>query len=123
MTDEYHSFMTIKTQYLLLVPQGKNVVKCWWEYKNTFIIEGFIETYNSHLVAKGFSQYNGIFSLNLFPYCKYEICLTKFIEVFFQASICIHSVTHSGDYSKEKSSFPADCNKKIQGFSVKVLDN
>ena len=44
---------------------------------------------------------------------KFQGTILKPIQVLFQASICIHSVTHSVDYSKAKSSFPADCNKEI----------
>lgn len=52
---------------------------------------------------------------------EFQGTILKPIQVLFQASLCIHIVTHSVDYSKEKSSFPADCYKEIQGFSVKVL--
>jgi len=54
---------------------------------------------------------------------EFQGTIMKPNQFLFQASICVHSVTHLVDYSKAKSSFPVDCNKEIQGFSVKVLDS
>jgi hypothetical protein len=45
-----------------LVPrlQGNNVVKCRWVYRTKFTSEGVVEHHKYHLVAKGFSQQEGI---------------------------------------------------------------
>ena len=41
-------------------PTDKNVVKCRWVYRTKFTSNGVVERHESCLVAKGFSQQEGI---------------------------------------------------------------
>jgi len=60
MTTEYDSLMKNKTWTLVLLPPGQNLVGCKWIYKTKFIAERQIEKHKAWLVAKDFSQQEGI---------------------------------------------------------------
>jgi hypothetical protein len=49
-------FVKNHTWDLVPPPQGKNIVKCRWVYKNKFTSEGFFEYHKARLVMKVFSR-------------------------------------------------------------------
>ena len=52
--------MKNETCELATLPEGKNVLICKWTYKTKFTSDGAIERYKVRLVARGFSQEEGI---------------------------------------------------------------
>jgi hypothetical protein len=60
MQAEMNSLLKNHTWDLVPRPQGKNIVKCRWVYKTKFTFEGVVEHHKACLVAKGFSQQEGI---------------------------------------------------------------
>ena len=60
MQEDYNSLMKNVTWELSTLPEGKNVVSCKWTYKTKFTLDGAIERYKVRLVARGFSQEEGI---------------------------------------------------------------
>jgi hypothetical protein len=55
MNEEYHSFWD-----LVPLPKGRKLVRCKWVYKNKYASYGSVERHKDKLVAKGFSQVEGI---------------------------------------------------------------
>ena len=47
-------------------PIGNNVVKCQRDYLTNFTLDGVVECYKGRLVAKGFSQQEGIYYIKTF---------------------------------------------------------
>ena len=47
------------TWSLTTLPQGKHVIGCKWVYKNKYRVDGTIEQYKAHLVAKGCTRTRG----------------------------------------------------------------
>ena len=60
MQDEMNHLLKDHTWYFVTHPQGKDIVKCPWVYKTKFTSKGVVECHKSRLVAKGFSQQEGI---------------------------------------------------------------
>ena len=58
--EEYHSLQKNETWELVNLPPGRKLVKCKWVFKKIFIADGYPINYNEILVAKGFSQVQGI---------------------------------------------------------------
>ena len=48
------------TWYLCTLPKGRKLLQCKWIYHTKFTIDGSIDKNKAHLVAKGFSQVEGI---------------------------------------------------------------
>ncbi|KAL0347917.1 UNVERIFIED_CONTAM: Retrovirus-related Pol polyprotein from transposon RE2 [Sesamum angustifolium] len=74
---------TRKEQYLgdLQLPPGKNTVGCRWIYKTKLKPDGSTETYKERLVAKGFSQVEGIDNNDCFAYVAKAITVRLFLAV------------------------------------------
>jgi hypothetical protein len=60
MEDEMRSMSTHKVWNLVEIPKGAKLVGRRWVYKIKYDFEGNIEKYKGHLVAKGFTQREGI---------------------------------------------------------------
>ena len=60
MNEEYRSLMANNTWDLVPLPKGVKLVKCKWVYKTKYASDGSVERYKAWLVAKGFSQVEGI---------------------------------------------------------------
>lgn len=56
------------TWSLTTLPQGKHAIRCKWVYKNKYRVDGTIEQYKAHLVAKGCTQQEGIDYLGTFSH-------------------------------------------------------
>jgi hypothetical protein len=60
MNEEYRSLMVNDTWDLVPLPKGRKLVRCKWVYKTKYALDGSVERHKSRLVAKGFSQVEGI---------------------------------------------------------------
>jgi hypothetical protein len=60
MNDEYHSLMENDTWDPVPLPKGRKLVRCKWVYRTKYASDGSVERHKSRLVAKGFSQIEGI---------------------------------------------------------------
>ena len=60
MNDEYESIMKNDTWELTKLPKNKVPIGCKWLYKTKFNADGSIDKYKAILVAKGYSQWEGI---------------------------------------------------------------
>jgi hypothetical protein len=60
MMEEYNSIMKNDVWEAIPRPEGKSVVTSKWLYKLKHVVDGNIEKYKAHLVARGFSQVEGV---------------------------------------------------------------
>ena len=60
MDEEIDSLAKKKTWDLVEFPKGRSVVECKWVFKLKRNVDGSIERYKVRLVAKGYSQVEGI---------------------------------------------------------------
>jgi hypothetical protein len=60
MNEEYHSLMENDTWDLVPLPKGRKLVRCKWVYITKYASDGSVERHKAQLVAKGFSQVEGI---------------------------------------------------------------
>ena len=73
----------MKNQIWDLCPllKGRKFVWCQWVYRTKYVVNGFIDRYKAHLVAKGYSQVEGIdYSKTFFP-------ITKMNSIFLVLSL------------------------------------
>lgn len=57
---EYDSLVKNKTWVLEDLPPGKSVVSCKWFLKKKYNLDGLIACFKARLVARGFSQVEGV---------------------------------------------------------------
>ena len=60
MDEEMEALEKNKTWNLVKLPTGRKPVGNKWVFKKKFSAEGKVEKYKAHLVAKGYSQVEGI---------------------------------------------------------------
>jgi hypothetical protein len=60
MNEEYRSLMENDTWDFVPLPKGRKLVRCKWVYRNMYASYGSVERHKAWLVAKGFSQAEGI---------------------------------------------------------------
>ena len=60
MNEEYESIMKNETWELTEFPENKLPIECKWLYKTRFNADGSVDKYKAKLVAKGYSQKEGI---------------------------------------------------------------
>jgi len=60
MKDEIEALNTNETWYIIDLPPGKKSIGCKWVYKLKFNADGKIERHKAHLVAKGYTQVEGV---------------------------------------------------------------
>eukprot|EP00253_Pinus_taeda_P018195 PITA_18195 len=60
MNEEYHSLLANDTRDLVPLPKGRKLVRCKWVYRTKYGLDGKVDKHKAHLVAKGFSQVEGI---------------------------------------------------------------
>src|SRR5271168_3131478 len=60
MNEEYHSLLANDTWDLSPLPKGRKLVRCKWVYRTKYGLDGKVDKHKAHLVAKGFSQVEGI---------------------------------------------------------------
>ena len=71
---------------LTKLSDGKNMVGCKWTYRTKFTSDGAIEKYNARLVAKGFSQEEGIDYTKIFS----TRCMYKFPSTFLLVDLALN---------------------------------
>ena len=72
MTNEYNSIMENGTWELVQLPAGRKAVGCKWVYKLKRDAAGNIKTWKARLVARGFSQVEGLdFTETFAPVAKF----------------------------------------------------
>ncbi|XP_042940061.1 uncharacterized mitochondrial protein AtMg00820-like [Carya illinoinensis] len=57
---EFDALLSNKTWTLVLPATSQNLVGCRWIFKTKYISDGTIESRKAHLVAKGYSQLEGL---------------------------------------------------------------
>ena len=60
MKEEFSSLHKNNTWELVDLPRGRNIVKCKWVFKTNFSTDVSPLKYKEILVAKGYSQFQGI---------------------------------------------------------------
>jgi hypothetical protein len=77
VNEEYRSLMENDTWDLLPLPKGRILVRCKWVYRTKYALDGSVERHKAQLVAKGFSQVEGIdYNETFAPVAKMtSICL------------------------------------------------
>lgn len=60
MAIEHHNLLKNYTWVMLDLPLGKKPIGCKWVDKIKYKVDGTLDKYKAHLVAKGFSQHEGI---------------------------------------------------------------
>jgi len=60
MNEEYHSLLANDTWDLVPLPKGRKLVRCKWVYRTKYGLDGNVDKHKPRLVAKGFSQVEGI---------------------------------------------------------------
>eukprot|EP00253_Pinus_taeda_P019616 PITA_19616 len=71
MKGEYRSLLENDTWDLVPLPKGRKLVRCKWVYITKFGPDGKVDKHKAHLVAKGFSQVEGIaYTENFFHVAK-----------------------------------------------------
>jgi len=66
MEDELEALSSNQTWILVPLPSGKKVIGCRWIYKIKHKSDGTIDRYKAHLVAKGYTQLEGLDFLDTF---------------------------------------------------------
>ena len=86
MNEEYRSLLANDTWDLVPLPKGRKLVRCRWVYKTKFGPDGKVDRHKAHLVAKGFSQVEGIDYIETFsPVVKMNsICLVLSLATSFK---------------------------------------
>eukprot|EP00253_Pinus_taeda_P009330 PITA_09330 len=60
MNEEYRSLLANNTWDLVPLPKGRKLVRCKWVYRTKYGPDGKVNKHKAQLVAKGFSQVEGI---------------------------------------------------------------
>ena len=60
MNEEYRSLLANDTWDLVPLPKGRKLVRCKWVYRTKFGPDGKVDKHKARLIAKGFSQFEGI---------------------------------------------------------------
>ena len=60
MDDEYRSLMASDAWDLVPLPKGRKFVRCKWVYRTKYAYDGSAERLKARLIAKCFSQVEGI---------------------------------------------------------------
>jgi len=60
MKEEYEYIITNKTWKLVELPKGKELIGYKWLFKPKFKVNGSVDKYKARLVAKEYSQREGI---------------------------------------------------------------
>ena len=60
MNEEYHSLIENDTWDIVPLPKGRKLFRCKWFYRTKYASDGSVERHKAQLVAKVFSQVEGI---------------------------------------------------------------
>ena len=68
MRKELDAIESNGTWSIVPLPPGKTPIGCKWVFKNKYNVDGSLSRHKSRLVAKGYSQKEGINFLEIFSY-------------------------------------------------------
>ena len=92
MVEEYDSIMRNDVWEVVPRPEGKSVVTSRWLYKVKFVVDGSIEKHKARLVARGFSQVEGIdYDETFAPVARYTSIHT-IMTIAAEMGWCIHQM-------------------------------
>ena len=60
MNEEFDSLHDNHTWEFVSLPPGRKLVQCKWIYKTKIVVDGTTTKYKAQLVAKGYSQVQGL---------------------------------------------------------------
>ena len=94
MNEEYHSLLANDIWDLVPLPKGRKLVRCRWVYTTKFGLDGKVDRHKACLVAKGFSQVEGIEYTETFsPVSKMNsICLVISLAASFKWEVYLMDV-------------------------------
>ena len=69
MQDELQALAANNTCQLTPLPPGKKTIGCKWVYKIKYHSDGTVERHKARVVAKGFTQLEGLDFLDIFACC------------------------------------------------------
>lgn len=108
MQIELHALTANNTWDLVTLPMGKKPIACRWVYKIKFHTDGSIERHKACLVAKGFTQKEGVdFHKTFSPVIKFNIvrCIVSLvikcgwnIHQFYVNNAFLHGDLHEEVY-------------------------
>ncbi|MBO1694904.1 reverse transcriptase domain-containing protein, partial [Bacteroides uniformis] len=89
MNEEYRSLLENNTWDLVPLPKGRKFVRCRWVYKTKFGPDGKVDKNKARLIAKGFSQVEGIDYIETFsPVAKMNsIRLVVSLDASFKCEV------------------------------------
>ena len=86
MNEEYCSLLANDTWDLVSLPKGRKLVRCRWVHKTKYGPDGKVERHKARLVAKVFSQVEGIDYIETFSHVAKmnSICLVLSLAASFK---------------------------------------
>ena len=84
MAKELEAVELTNTWVVLPLPKGKHAIGCKWIYKVKYKSNGSIERYKACLVAKEYTQQEGLDFIDFFPCCKNGNCENSFTHCFLE---------------------------------------
>jgi len=66
MQDELQALAANNIWQLTPLPSGKKTIGCKWVYKIKYHFDGIVERHKARVVAKGFTQFEGLYFLDTF---------------------------------------------------------
>ena len=88
MDEEMAALQRNQTWDLVPFPEGRKPIGCKWVFKRKMGLDGSIEKYKAHFVAKGYSQVEGV------DYGEIFSLVTKMTSIRFFLSI---ATTYDGE--------------------------
>ena len=92
MDKKIRSIKAIEVWELVKLQKGKKTVGCKWVYKQKVGIDGSVERYKAHLVAKGYSQQYGLdYDETFSPVARFE-SLRTLLALAVQDGLHVHQM-------------------------------
>ena len=89
---EIRSIKANEVWELVELPKGKKTIGCKWVYKRKVDVNGSVERYKAHLVAKGYSQqYELDYNENFSPVTRFE-SLQRLLALAVQDYLHVHQM-------------------------------
>eukprot|EP00253_Pinus_taeda_P033351 PITA_33351 len=115
MNEEYRLLLANDTWDLVPLPKGRKLVRCKWVYRTKYEPNGKVDKHKARLIAKGFSQVEGIeYTKTFSPVAKMNsICLVLSLAASFKwefhqmdvKSAFLHGDLHEEIYMEQPTGF------------------